>query len=80
MKPARGTFDDIDVLLNECRRKGAKISVYRSGIVLRTPLRTTIFYGVHEVDWELADEIYEICRRDSVAMAEADKVDNTIPF
>ena len=71
MKPARGEFDDIDVLLEECRLRGASVNAYRGGIVLRTPLRTTIFYGGHEVDWALMDEIYEICRRDAVALAEA---------
>lgn len=71
MKHARGEFDDINILLSECRLKGAKIDAYRGGIVLRTPLRTTIFYGGHEVDWALMDEIYDICRRDATALAEA---------
>ena len=71
MKPAHGEYEDIDTLLEQCRMMGASVDAYRGGIVLRTPLRTTIFYGAPEVDWDLVDEIYSICRRDSVAMAEA---------
>ena len=67
MKAARGSERDVIRGLRLLRKSGIIINAYRGGVVLRTPKRTTIFYGAGAVDWCLLLEIQDIAERDKAA-------------